>query len=231
MSMILNPYAFSGAAPPPPPGDPYFSNVQLLLHCDESSFADSSGTPATITTNLATLDTSTKKFGAGSLSARANTNYLTATDDGRFGVTSEDWTLEFWIAPDSTSGFISGRRIFDSGFCRIQASGTDDMAVRVSFNDMASSVLLGTSAVNMTLGQWYYVGVKRDGSDFEFRINGNLISSYTNVTDHNGGTYDVQVGGIAGGINYSRSWMDDVRLTVGTARDISSVPTAAFPDS
>jgi hypothetical protein len=230
--MIINPYAFGGgAAPPPPEGDPYFDDVELLLHNDSSSFLDSSGTPATIATNSATFDSSVKKWGAGSLSSRANTNYLTATDDGRFGITSEDWTLEMWVAPDSSLGFITARRLWDSQFCLIRASGTDDLSVFVSFNGFASSSLVGTSAINMTLGTFYYVAVTRSGSTFEFRINGSLINSITNATAHDGSTKDVNIGGIAGGANYSRAWLDDIRLTVGTARDVSSVPTEAFPDS
>jgi hypothetical protein len=100
-------------------GDPYFNNVVLLLHNDNSSFVDSSGDPATVTTNLTTLDSSVKKFGAGSSSHRANNNYLQITDDGRFGVTTEDWTVEMWVAPDSTSGFITARRLFETQFLRL----------------------------------------------------------------------------------------------------------------
>lgn len=221
----------STPASPPPGGDPYFANVELLLHCDTSGFADSSGTPATVATNSVTLDTTDKKFGVGSASCRANTAYLEVTDDGRFGITSEDWTLEMWLAPDTTSGFITARRIWDSQFCRLVASGTDDVQAQISFNGFTSVTAIGTSAINMTLGTFYYVAVTRSGSTFEFRINGSLIASTTNATAHDGSTYNVLIGAIAGGSNYSRAWIDDVRLTVGVARDVSSSPTAAFPDS
>jgi len=212
------------------PGDPYFDNVVLLLHNDESSFLDSSSSPATVTVNSATFDSSVKKWGAGSQSARANNNMLTVTDDGRFGVTTEDWTVELWVAPDSSSGFINGRTIFLSQFLRIGASGTDDVRIQISFNGFATSTVIGTSAINMTLGTFYYVSVTRSGSNFEFRINGSLISSATIATAHDGSVRDVNIGGIYGNINYSRSWIDDVRVTVGVARDCTTVPTAAFPN-
>jgi hypothetical protein len=226
MSSLLNPYRFAAGG-----GDPYWNQVVLLLHNDSSSFADSSGTPATVTTNLTTFDSSVKKFGAGSASHRANNNYLQITDDGRFGVTTEDWTVEMWVAPDSTSGFIAGRRFFDSQFLRLIASGTDDVSMQVSFNNFVSATIVATSAINMTLGQWYYIGMTRSGSTFSLHIDGALIGSATNATAHNGATRNVLIGGILGNNNFSRSWIDDVRVTVGVARDVTVVPTEAFPDS
>lgn len=224
---FVNPYRFATSGG----GDPYFADVVLLLHNDSSAFADSSASPATVTANSTTCDTSIKKFGAGSSSHLVNSAYLTVTDDGRFGVTSENWTVEMWIAPDSTSGFITGRRIFGSQFLRLVASGTDDILAQVSFNGFTSATTIGTSAINMTLGTFYYVAVSRSGSTFDFRINGTSIATLSNATPHDGSTQDVLIGGIAGGINYSRSHIDELRVTVGTARDISTVPTAAFPDS
>jgi hypothetical protein len=233
IAAVLNsPFNFGAPpSPPPPGGDPYFASVVLLLHNDSSSFADSSGTPATVTTNLTTFESSVKKFGAGSASHRANNNYLTITDDGRFGVTTEDWTVEMWVAPDSTSGFITARRFFDSQFLRLIASGTDDVSMQVSFNNFANTTVVATSAINMTFGQWYYIAMTRSGSTFSLYIDGALIGSITNATAHNGATKNVLIGGILGNNNYSRSWIDDVRVTVGVARDVTSVPTEAFPDS
>jgi hypothetical protein len=57
---MINPFWYSSPPAPPPGGDPYFASVVLLLHNDSSSFADSSGTPATVTTNLTTFDSSVK---------------------------------------------------------------------------------------------------------------------------------------------------------------------------
>ena len=225
--IFLNSYRFAAAAG----GDPYFASVVLLLHNDSSSFADSSGTPATVTTNLTTFDSSVKKFGAGSASHRANNNYLTITDDGRFGVTTEDWTVEMWVAPDSTSGFTTARRLFEAQFLRLVASGTDDVSMQVSFNNFVSATVVATSAINMTLGQWYYIAMTRSGSTFSLYIDGALIGSITNATAHNGATKNVSIGGTSGNNNYSRSWIDDVRVTVGVARDVTVVPTEAFPDS
>jgi hypothetical protein len=230
--MIINPYAFGGgAAPPPPEGDPYFDDVELLLHNDSGTFADNSGTPATVTVNSTSLDTSVKKFGAGSASHRANTTYLEVTDDGRFRPTTENWTVELWVAPDSTSGFITGRNIFRSQFCRLVANGTDDVQMQVSFNGFTSATVVATSAINMSFGTFYYVGMTRSGSTFSLYIDGTLIGTATDATAHDGSAGNVLIGAIAGGLNYSRSWTDDVRVTIGTARDVTVVPTAAFPDS
>lgn len=231
-AFIINPFQFGTTPPSPPPeGDPYFSDVVLLLHNDSSSFPDSSSSPATITVNSTTFDTSVKKWGSGSASHRANNACLIATDDGRFGVTSEDWTVELWVAPDSASGFINNRSIFFSQFCRLAASGTDDVAMSVSFNNFTSAVTVATSAINMTFGTFYYVAMKRSGSTFSLYIDGSLIGTYTNDTAHDGSVRNVLVGGALGSVNFSRSWIDDVRVTIGTARDVTIVPTAAFPDS
>lgn len=229
MSMIINPYRFGGGGGGG--GDPYWANVELLLHNDSSSFVDSSSSPATINTNSTTFDSSVKKWGAGSASHRSTNHIMEVTDDGRFGVTTADWTVEMWVAPDDVNGFITGRRLFDSQFCRLRASGTDDIIMEVSFDAFASFTTVATSAINMTLGEWYYVAARRSGSTFALYIDGTLIGSTTNANDHDGSTYNVNIGGVIGGSNQARCWLDDVRVTIGVARDVTVVPTAAFPDS
>lgn len=154
IAAVLNsPFHFGAPPSPPPGGDPYWENVVLLLHNDTSSFPDASSSPATVTVHNTTFDSSVKKFGAGSASHKANNHYLEITDDGRFGVTTEDWTVEMWVAPDSTSGFITNRTLFWTQFVRLLASGIDDVSMAVSFNNFASGVTVATSAINMTLGQ------------------------------------------------------------------------------
>jgi hypothetical protein len=75
--------------------------------------------------------------------------------------------------------------------------------MQVSFNGFASGINVATSAINMTLGQWYYIAMTRSGSTFSLYIDGALIGSITNATAHNGATKNVLIGGILGSLNYS----------------------------
>jgi hypothetical protein len=74
------------------------AQIQLLMPMDDSNFNDTSPSPATVNKNpevLATLlETTVVKFGAGALNSTGtnSSRVLTVTDDGRFGVTTQNWT-------------------------------------------------------------------------------------------------------------------------------------------
>jgi len=95
-------------------GDPYFSNVVLLMHMDgangSTTFADVKGHSATATGGAA-VSTSVKKIGTGALSlGKSDTIALGTSTD--FDL-SDDFTIEAWVYP--TQGSQWGWGILD--FC------------------------------------------------------------------------------------------------------------------
>lgn len=76
--------------------DPYYSNTVLLLHGD-TNFVDTSPVNATLTnTGTVAVNTTTKKFGAGSMSFNG-TRYLSAATNPAYAFGSGNFTIEFWM--------------------------------------------------------------------------------------------------------------------------------------
>jgi len=72
------------------------ANTKLLLHFNDDVTTDATGNH-TVSNNGVALDTSDKKFGAGS--AVFSSAYLSSVDSADwdiFGSNSDDWTVDFW---------------------------------------------------------------------------------------------------------------------------------------
>jgi hypothetical protein len=214
------------------PGDDLWSEVKLLMHNDSSGFADSSSSPCSITVGGTSLSTSIKKFGNGAashgVSSTSNT-FLTVTDDGRFALSTEAWTWEAWVYLPTPA--TSTRMLFQSSWLRIAGSASaGNLTASVSANNFTNATVVGSGALGVTT--WGHVAVTRSGANVRFFINGTLAASISTFTNHNGTQRDLQVGGLSGGGNCLPCYVDDLRITVGTARYTSNftAPTAAFPD-
>lgn len=225
--------------------DPYYANVVLLLHCDgadgSTTFADSSGSAHTVTANGVAVDTTDKQFGTGSALLNGGTDRLQISDSTDFdvGLSAEPWTFECWLNLANTSGtnFLFSRGGGFSGWNSVSGwmyvfylSGP---TIYLQYWN-GSTFVTGSAASGMSAGTWYYVGLVSDGASIKCYIDGSLkwtISSATIAKPS--GTNLIAVGGAANAYAASSfQWqMDEIRLTKGVARDVTSVPTAAFPDS
>lgn len=78
--------------------DPYWSNVVAMLHGD--TLTDSSSQALTLTNTGATVNTTTKKYGAGALYFNGS-SYLMSTRSSALNLASSDFTIEFWVNPTS----------------------------------------------------------------------------------------------------------------------------------
>ena len=92
------------------------------------------------------------------------------------------------------------------------------------------------SQVSRNLNQWYHIAVTRQGSAFRLFVDGALVSTGTNPNAiASSASTPISVGGspVYGSAATLSGLIDDVRITVGTARYTAAFtpPTAAFPDS
>ena len=199
--------------------DSNWSAVKLLMHMDTHPLVDSSSSPLSgITTGGASaanqISSSFFKFGAGAANFAANNTNITLPDDGRFAVGSSDWTWEMWArAPD-------GQNFQRTGFLRtpfmgINSSGTT-LTFTLSSNASAYTTLLARALPSTT--DFYHYRVTRKGSRFSLHENGTLIAATTNSTA-NTGTLSSTMGGGAGNTNSTRGFIDEIRYTLGVARD------------
>lgn len=209
------------------PSDPYFSSVQLLLPCDgddeSQSFVDVAGHTVTANGNVK-LDTAAAKWGSTGALFDGTTDYLAVTDSDDFTLDG-DFTFECWVKWLSTSETKSPVFEMNTGI-----SNNKLIIYKLGGNKLCMSYATTnriTDTNTYTDTNWHYVALKRESGVVSLWLDGNSIGTYTISGSMN--TLDMRLGSWQVSGYYLDGYMDDIRLTVGVARDVSSVPIAAFP--
>lgn len=218
--------------------DPYFSSVVLGLHMDGTNgstvFTDSSSYNRTVSWfGAASISTTESKFGGASGRFSSNGSILQVANSADLNPGANDFTIDFWHKPDSvTSGatqVIVDRGTF-SNFTPYVVTQFNS-SLRFACSSTGSSWLVDLfSASVLTAGQWHYVRAKRRGTAFELECNGVLIASQTASGSLMTSATPLTIGRGGGGTGQLFAYLDDLRITMGVARD-STVPTKAFPNS
>lgn len=211
--------------------DQYGSNVISLLNFD-SDYSDFTG--KTWTPNgSASISTSTKKFGAGSLFVPSgSTHYLQSADSSDWSFGTGALTIECWInrAPVSANDeCIIGNIDFSNVGWLFGINAAKRLIWRTNQSNGSNRVSSSTALNDNT---WYHVAVTRDaiGTARVF-INGILEGTGTDSENLTG-----IVGASIGRANYSGwqygGYIDDLRVTKGVARYTTSFtpPTQAYTD-
>ena len=220
-------------------GDANWANVSLLLNGDD--LLDHSSVPKTITnTGSVSVNTTTKKYGTGSLyfsgtSTSAMSTMLTVPTASALDIKTGDFTIEMWFYATSLQNY---SRLFN-----INSTWTTD-SVCINWNSSSSNLvfsianysnpLLSTTAAP-SMNTWNHLAVTRSGSTFYLFLNGVLQQSaswsgsmYNTTTPYYTiGNGDVSVGGYSPFTGY----IDDLRITKDVARYTANfTPSAsAFP--
>jgi hypothetical protein len=100
-----------------------------------------------------------------------------------------DWTAFFWVRPDAIDvETILSQYIRDTGngrlVIRIGDSNTDEFTLFLGGDNSEPTVKL-TSAVGITIGEYYSVAVRRSGNDFALFVNGNKEATHTDSGTRN----------------------------------------------
>lgn len=216
-----------------PAGDPYWANVVALLHMDgadgSTTFTDQKGKTWTPRGN-AQIDTAQSKFGGASGLFDGTGDSIDTPDHADFNWGSGDFTVEGWIRPNTiTGGHYVIAQINAGGYGWLIYQNGSALQLYLSSNgtawDIASAKAFGTIAT----GSWNYFAVNRIGNDFTTYlqgVQGAAWSSSASIYDDTG-TVEIGQGNLTAGYN---GWLDEIRLTKGVGRDISSVPSEAFPN-
>jgi len=233
---MINPFWYSSTPAPPPGGDPYFDDVVLLLHCDGSdgstTFTDSSSYARTMTANgNAQVGTTVKKFGTGALLLDGN-DYLSTPDAAELEFGSGDFTIELFVYVTNTaartivSKWTAGNQSWYFG------AGAAGYGFYFSTNGSNATLALPLTSWPST-DTWIYLAVVRSGADLKLFVNGVQQGSTYNIgaTALYNGTSLVTIGDDNNTNPGFRGSQDEIRITKGVARDVSVIPTAAFPDS
>ncbi len=208
--------------------DPFFANVQLLLHMDGSNgsttFTDSSSAARTLTANgNAQISTAQSQFGGASGLFDGNGDYVAVPSNAAL-TAAGDFTLEFWIRP--TTWPTTNTHVLFAGSFVIQRDNANlivfDGATR-SFGSLPST------------GVWTHVAVTRSGmgtNNCKGFLNGTQSMQWTQTSTTLFTLSSATIGGRVSPAIWFNGHIDEWRWTVGTARYTSSftVPTQPFPD-
>jgi hypothetical protein len=226
-------------------GDLYFSNVALLLHMDGtgSTFVDSSGTPKSVSAlGNATQSATQSRWGGKSLYLDGSGDYLTIPSSTSLDFAGNDFVVEMWFKTTQTASE-------STLICREWVSSPWDNAWTVQFlssgvlrifatsYSTGSPLLVGSTACRD--GNWHHFAWVRSGSSHKLFLDGVVDASATSSASWTSATKDITVGNdltFGSGSRAYEGYIDDLRITVGSARTYTgsstiTVPTAAFPDS
>lgn len=230
-AFVINSYRFTTTGGG---GDPYFSSVTLLLHCDGSNgsttFTDNSSSAHTVSPQgNANLNTSILKFGSASCNLDGIGDYLIIPASSAFDFGTSDFTIEFWVrfVGSSQQYLFDFSNVNTSVLCITPSSGN-------LFVYSQGSFCINSGSTPFSTGTWYHIALVRSGGTWTVYRDG---VQYLQATGQGSRTFGTNLfnlyWGIAGnGALATQANFDEIRITKGVARYASGFTpqSAAFPD-
>ncbi len=194
------------------------SFTKLLLHFD-GNFSDSSDSNHTVTeqSNVPLLSSPDSPHNTDSNIANFNGgNILSIADSDDWNLGSEDFTIDFWIRFNSISGSGShdfvGQSTDGSNYMNMvyeestdklswQVPGVKSPMIKVDFDPVVD--------------EWYHIALVRNGSNYEFFIDGVSQGTDTNSQSYPNYTGALRIGQL---FNFLDGKMEEFRFTKGVAR-------------
>lgn len=211
-----------------PPTSPLtaITNTQLLLNFSNAGIYDASTISDEVTIANAKTSNTQTKFGSTSINFDGTGSWLTTIDKPTLQLGSGDFTIEGWFylsAINVAYGIVS-KGTATTGWSVNITSGNN-----LQFSYTASNL---TGATTLAANTWYYFAVVRSGTatgNLKVYLNGSAdATSAGAVTDNFNQTNIMYVGADRVGGSALNGYLDQLRITNGFARTIST-PTAAFP--
>ncbi len=237
---------FGDSLPPTFPGDSYFNQVSLLLHCDgtngSTSFVDTSPITKTVTTNgNAQISTAQSKFGGASAYFDGSGDYLTIPTSTDFDL-GNTYTIEFWILPNTLA---SNFGILHRGFYTTTTNSWNGLAFSIRYLGTVcrfyfyATTLANEQYIDVSLPfsttRWTHVAMVRNGTTGSVYIDGVLSGTISGLNTPATSTQSLRLGlwDFSAGNEHFNGYLDDVRITKGIARYTSNfaVPTKAYYDN
>jgi len=181
--------------------------------------------------NAQVVSPSPAKFGTTSIVFDGTGDYLLLPDSPNLQLSTGDFTIEGFVYLD-IAGVAYG--IISKGTATTGWSVNVTSGNKLQFSYTATQL---TGATSLAATTWYYFAVVRSGS-----ATGNLklyigtsgsttldATSAGAVTDNFNQTNSMYVGASRTGTTILDGYLDEIRITKGYARTVTTVPTAAFP--
>jgi len=235
---LLNPYRFGGGG-----GDPYYSNVSLLLHADgtngSTTFTDNSPSPKTVTAyGNAQIRTAQSNWGGGSALFDGAGDYATISSSTDLEFGSGNATIELFFRPNALPSVAGGlvARDNSSGYSNFSVNYRSSGAIQayMSFNSPTDIPLILTSSITLSVGTWYHIAFVKSGLAYVLYIDGVSRASGTAASHPPIGlSTQTIIGAFTSSTYFLNGYIDDLRITKGVARYTANFtpPAAAFPNS
>lgn len=202
----------SGAA------DPYFADVELLMHFEQTGVSASSG-----------------------YFPSSGGSYLTVPSSSDFDLSSGDWTIEGFVYPNALTG--GNAEIVDKDGQYGVSYPQYDLSINSSGN-LTGGIGTGggtggyqsiASSHAVPLNAWSHVVFERSGNTLMLYLNGTLEASTTVGVSMTSGSLPLYIDyqKDTPSSSFFNGYLDELRITKGVARYSGSsftVPTAAFAD-
>lgn len=205
------------------------ANTSLLLSTTNAGISDAAMMNDLETVGNAQVSTSVVKYGTGSMAFDGSGDYLFAPNNLGQRIMGGDFTVEMWMylgAAQANMGLVSSYENNNGWLIRL-----DTTYIRF-FYGTGGSGTANDVTYSFTPGVWYHIAWVKSGTSLRCYINGTqqgstfTISGATDTT-----TAGMQVGRTQTTSNDLNGYIDDLRITKGAARYISSFtpPPARMP--
>lgn len=220
--------------------DPYWSNVVLAMHMDDTGLTDLKGHAVTLTGNVARSSTQSKFGGYSAVFDRTGGYLTTPYVAADFNWWTGSFTLECWVFASSFSTW----EFWDGSYIHAKLIGNTATASKASwwsFGPLASGAVqfrywngtsnAVTSTATVVSGQWNHIAVVFDGSKINIYVNGVGLATPVSVSGTPQASTSVPLALGVYNSQYLAGYVDDLRITKGVARYTANFtpPAAAFP--
>jgi hypothetical protein len=215
------------------------TNTSLLLNFTNAGITDATAKNDLETVGNAQISTTQSKFGGSSMYFDGTGDYLSLPVSKSFEFGSANWTIEFWLyvpSLPSTRKELLYLNANSSGYAAVALHICSNNKLGLSFSESGGSWRTDDATgvgSSLTAATWQYVAVTRSGQNIQIYLDGtaqgsaytttaattSLMTTYTlnQIATYNTSSYQFN------------GYMDELRITIGQARTVTSVPTAAFP--
>jgi hypothetical protein len=228
--LVVGTAVYTTAFTPPTSPLTAIANTQLLCNFTNAAIFDSAAKNDLETVGNAQIDTTTKKFGTGSLEFDGTGDWLLLPDNPDLQLGTGNLTVEFWVYL-ATGDAGSNRGLVSKGTASTGWSVSLNTTQKVVFSYASSTI---TSSGAITLDAWNHIAVVREGTgsnQTKIYIGGTNDGTGTVSTDFNQ-TNSMYIGANRAAGDPMKGFIDDLRITKGVARYTANFtpPTRPFPD-
>jgi hypothetical protein len=203
------------------------NNSNILMNFEDSDIYDRTGTCNIDTIGQASIDTSVKKYGTGSIQMDGAGDYLFVKPvEGDLFNFYGNFTIEFWLYTTTTDT----QYMFDSRNASGGATGWSSFLLSNTMYFNVNGTLYTSGTLSNYVNTWIHVAYVRSGSVGKWYIDGTASGSNHNLgtsTIVTGSDGMVKVGAPASAststtVNILNGYIDDFRITNGIARYTSN---------